>query len=325
LTQRIHGHPSQRPQSSRLQLIDLLDCHAHSVPDSLLFFGSSIVRVLGFLLVVLTTLTVYAFFSRQVRQFEIVQENEPIASSLKTRRLADYTNLGIEALIAIMILIPIMVIAYYYPTLPARLPVRVDWLGEVAEWTEKSFSSLFALPILLAYAQGLFLLFKDGFLRGNMTLPAERADEYYHQMDEGLRVGMRFLDWFRLYLVVPLVGFPIVILFRSPEHAHLITQVGVVFGLIYGTVGLVGLNSYAKRKERIDRRLAAIAGRVLIGRETSTPHFFGGGLFYYNRENPAIFIESPIGGYVLNLGNTAAFVYVASLIGLLLLIAWTLF
>jgi hypothetical protein len=68
------------------------------------------------------------------RMLEPAQEQTTIrlSSSLRMRRLHDYTNLAFEALVIAATLIPVVLIAFYYRSIPAVLPAAGS-----AEWAQK--------------------------------------------------------------------------------------------------------------------------------------------------------------------------------------------
>src|SRR5437764_14722058 len=66
----------------------------------------------------------YVLFFRQAKRLELVEEHQRFASALKTRRLADYTNLALEIIIVVLTLPPVLVLIYYDPQLPGRIPVN---------------------------------------------------------------------------------------------------------------------------------------------------------------------------------------------------------
>ncbi len=57
----------------------------------------------------------------------------------RARRLSDYTDVRVEIFVAAFTLLPFLVPAYFYPTLPERVPLFMHLNGEVAVWGEKSW------------------------------------------------------------------------------------------------------------------------------------------------------------------------------------------
>ncbi|MGI8654056.1 MAG: hypothetical protein ACR2LC_02420 [Pyrinomonadaceae bacterium] len=66
----------------------------------------------------LGALLLYVFFHKEVSVFRTENQEKRFASSLKTRRLIDYTKIPVEALIAILTIAPIIALVHFYPSLP---------------------------------------------------------------------------------------------------------------------------------------------------------------------------------------------------------------
>src|SRR5437764_7300717 len=97
------------------------------------------------LLVLPTAMLFYVIFYKQAKRLELVEEHERFASSLKARHLRDYTNLALEVAVIALTIAPILILVYYYPQLPERLPTHWNWAGEPDRWTHKSYFSVFSL------------------------------------------------------------------------------------------------------------------------------------------------------------------------------------
>jgi len=288
---------------------------------------SSIVfpRLASHLLLVLSAGALHIVFARQAAAFEMTEERIPVASSLKTRRLSDYTSTAFEVAIAVLLVAPLVMLICSYHLLPERIPWHMGSRGEIDGWLVKSIASIFCLPILLLYVQGWFLLVKHGSIQGTMTLPAEHTEEFLRHKEEAFRLGMRLLDWLRVIFAVPLLFIVPLLIFRTVERIQLFTVAGIVFGLVYAAVALGCLNHFMNRLEAINRQLKEETGHVCVRRPTDVAHWFGGRLFYSNSDNPALFVETPVGpSYTLNLAHKWAYVHIAYLVGLALLIAWVL-
>src|ERR1041385_2135475 len=97
-------------------------------------------------------------FARQAAAFGVTEEKMPVASSLKTRRLSDYTSTAFEVAIAVLLVAPLVMLICSYHLLPERIPWHMGSRGEIDDWLIKSIASIFCLPLLLLYVQGWFLL-----------------------------------------------------------------------------------------------------------------------------------------------------------------------
>src|SRR6266852_8022777 len=89
----------------------------------------------------------------------------------------DYTSLPFEVFIATFTVLPILVLIYFYPLLPERVPEYLNLHGEVAVWGLKGFGSVFRLPLMAVDLQILCLLCKYGLCQGRSVQPTELPEE----------------------------------------------------------------------------------------------------------------------------------------------------
>ena len=263
----------------------------------------------------------YVIFYRQAKRLELVEEHQRFASSLKTRRLADYTNLALEIAIVVLTIAPILVLAYYYPQLPERIPTHWNWKGEPDEWARKSYYAVFSIAAMLVYMQGLILMIKHGLLGVKMTLPAEHAETYLQLKEAALALTIRFMDWMRLLLCILLGSLATKVAFTAVEHLRFLLPVATVATWASTLLMFAAIIFAVYRFYRIDRRLKAEVGRVYVQRQRDAAHWYLGGLIYFNREDPALWVEKLVGwGYTCNLGNKWVYAYITLMIGIPLLL-----
>jgi uncharacterized membrane protein len=263
----------------------------------------------------------YVIFYRRAKQLELIEESQRFASSLKTRRLADYTNLALEIAIVLLTIAPVLLLVYYYPQLPERIPMHWNWQGEADEWARKSYFAVFSLAAMLVYMQALLLSVKHGVLGVKMTLPAEHAESYLRLKEAALAVIVRLLDWIRVLLCILLGSLAANIAFNAVEHLHFLSGMAIVATWACGLLMVVATVFAVSRFYKIDRRLKAEVGRVYVQRQRDAAHWYLGGLIYFNREDPALWVEKLTGwGYTCNMGNKWFYVYAALMIGVPLLL-----
>ncbi len=263
----------------------------------------------------------YTIFYKQAKRLEYVEEHQRFASSLKTRHLADYTKLALEVAIVILTIVPVLVLVYYYPQLPERIPTHWNWRGLPDGWTRKSYFAVFSLAATLVYMQGLLLFIKHGLLGVKMTLPAEHTEEYLRLKEEMLGLTVRFLDWMRLCMCVLVGGITSNIAFSAIEHLNFLSSIVAVAVWASAAVIVVAIAVAIYRFYKVDRRLKAEVGRVYVQRQRDAAHWYLGGLIYFNREDPALFVEKLVGwGYTFNMGNRWVYLYIAIMVAVPLLL-----
>jgi uncharacterized membrane protein len=263
----------------------------------------------------------YIIFYRQAKRLELVEEQQRFASSLRTRRLADYTTFPLEIALVLLTIAPILVLVYYYPQLPERIPIHWNWKGEADEWTSKTYFAVFSLAAMIVYMQGLLLLIKRGVLGVKMTLPAEHTQQYLSLKEAALALTVRFIDWMRLLLCIFLGSVAANIAFSAVEHLRFLSRIVTVLAWFSGVLMFVAMAVAFYRFYRVDRRLKTEVGRVYVQTQKDAAHWYLGGLIYFNREDPALFVEKLVGwGYTFNLGNKWVYFYLAIMIAVPLML-----
>ena len=274
------------------------------------------------LLLIPCVMLFYVIFHRQAKRLELVEEHQRFASSLRTRRLADYTNLGLEIIVVLLTIAPVLVLVYYYPQLPERIPTHWNWKGEPDEWARKSYLAVFSLSAMLVYMQGLLLVVKQGVLGVKMTLPAEHTEDYLRLKEEALTLTVRFMDWMRLLLCILLGSLAANIAFSAIEHLRFLSGVAAIAEWVSSILMFVATAVAIYRFYKIDRCLKTEVGRVYVQRQRDAAHWYLGGLIYFNREDPALWVEKLVGwGYTFNLGNRWVYLYLAIMIAVPVLLA----
>jgi uncharacterized membrane protein len=276
---------------------------------------SELAQVAPRLLLMPCVIFFYVFFYRQAKRLELIEEHQRFASALKTRRLADYTNLALEIAIGVLTIAPVLILIFYYPQLPERIPVHWNWRGDPDGWTRKSYLSVFSLAAMLVYTQALLLAIKQGILGVKMTLPAEHTEEYLRLKESALSLTVKFMDWMRLALCVLLGSLTTNIAFSAVEGLRFLSVFVALAtwasALLMFIATAVAIYSFY----RIDRRLRTEVGRVYVQRQKDAAHWYLGGLIYCNREDPALFVEKLVGwGYTFNMGNKWVYLYLAIMI-----------
>ncbi|MDT4965589.1 MAG: hypothetical protein QOJ64_326, partial [Acidobacteriota bacterium] len=130
-----------------------------------------------------------------------------------------------------------------------------------------------------------------------------------------------FMDWMRLLLCVMLGGLASNIAFTAVDRLHYLSRIVIIATWVSGVLMFVALGVAIYRFYKIDRRLKTEVGRVYVQRQRDATHWYLGGLIYFNREDPALWVEKLAGwGYTCNMGNKWVYVYLALMIGVPLLL-----
>ncbi len=257
--------------------------------------------IVSYLLTLLVAFLLYASFAREVRPFREISDTKKFATSLNTRRLADYTHYALEVVIVLLTIAPVFVLIYYYPTIPERVPVHWGFNGMPDRWAHKSFSTVFFLPVLALYMQSWFLVLKYDLVHAKMTLPAQQAEVYLAAKEQLIVASMRMMDWIR-GLIAGLLGLVSMFMLLATNES-LRHWMPIANFLVWPFVGLLLVVSlyYIYRFMSINNALEAVTGNSNVQRESEAEKWSSGGLFYYNPNDPALIVEKRDGlGFTYN-------------------------
>ena len=233
--------------------------------------------------------------------------------------LRDYTNLPFEVFIAAFTLLPILVLIYFYPALPERVPEYLNLHGEVEVWGRKGFASVFRLPLMAIDLQMLCLLMKYGLWKDKLVQPAEDTKELATYKEESFKLSLRLGNWFRAFIAIKLGASSLEVIFFSIEKFHFLTTATRVTSWAASILGIAGAFFYSYRLLIVNRKQKEAGGYARVPRPTDRSHLHGG-IFYYNRADPSWFTDK----YLPNFGNRWVYVFFACLFCLPLLMFWPL-
>jgi len=270
-------------------------------------------------------LIVYAAYARALRPYAVQNTATRFASPLRTRRLADYTHAWLEALIIVVSAATFVVLLYFYPLLPAQIPVHWDAAGRPDDWADKGLTTVFFVPALGLYMQVFFLVFKHDLTGAKMTLPDVNAEEYLRGKEQFLLANLRVLDWARGCIAVLFALIALMEITTSlPEFSRYDLWLNVATGVTVGVM-LSGIFYFIYRMMRVNADLGARFGEDYVQRASEEQHWRQGGLIYHNPEDPALVVEKLVGlGYTINTAHPAARKRLLLLAGIPAFVIWAL-
>lgn len=266
---------------------------------------------------------IYGAYARAVRPLAVESTATRFASPLRVRRLADYTYLWLEGTILLLVAASFVLLIYYYPQLPERMPVHWNPSGEPDGWERKSLASVFFLPALGVYLHAFFLVLKHDIAHAKMTLPDTHTEEFLRGKERYLAANVRLIDWVRLSIALLFFNITLLMLtttvielsrYARPVNVGLwLTIAGMIGGIIY----------FISRMMLINSGLQSVAGEWYVQRPADERHWRHGGLTYYNPDDPALVVEKLVGiGYTLNMAHPGVWSRALLLCGVPLFVLW---
>ncbi|MGD0788408.1 MAG: DUF1648 domain-containing protein [Terracidiphilus sp.] len=177
----------------------------------------------------------------------------------------------------------------HWQQIPERYAIHWAHDGTANGWATKTFAGLYAPPLfgalIIVFLAGISLSILHGSRRSSPTSPAISLCTLFAYM---VAFGSSLTPFIALHPPLPYAVF-------SPLFASLIV------------VSLLML-------VRIFYRMFKTANEPGDGDYTA-PEYWRGGMVYYNPDDPAIYVQTPVGGfYTLNFGNRASWFLLARIV-----------
>jgi len=226
-------------------------------------------------------------------------------------------------LVGVLTIAPFVLLAAVYSELPDPMPVHFDIRFEPDGWAAKGFRSVFAVPIIGLYVQGLFLLVKHGLVGAGAAISASAGDPWSQAKAEQVRANVGLIDWIRVIEAVLMAALVGGMMATAIPRFRPYASLAAVAAAVAGVALVVALVYWIARLVSLKRKIAGLPAPAGAAPDRDEANWRGGGLFYYNPSDPALFVEKRIGvGYTFNFGNRRAFLYLAYIVGLPILIVW---
>jgi uncharacterized membrane protein len=226
----------------------------------------------------------------------------------QSQRLSDYTNIPLEILIAVFTILPFIVLAYFYPVLPDRVPLFMNLNGDVAIWVGKSWLTVFRVALMAAITQVFCLLMKYGVLQmePGLTFEEDSAAGFYKQ-SAILSAGL--WDWFRCLAAFKMCAASFDTIFLSIERFNFLSKPAFFITFFAALLSIpVGLY-YGYRLLIVKRKMKEILGNAKIKKIVDASYLYGG-VVYFNPNDSALFVDK----YIFNFANKWAYVFIACII-----------
>lgn len=235
------------------------------------------------------------------------------------QRLSDYTSLPVEIFIISLSVLPILLLIYFYPMLPGRIPVFLNLHGDVEVWAAKSVASVFRVPAMALDLQAICLLMKYGTVQSKSGLPDGNVEEYlqYQRRADALNAGL--WDWLRSFNAVKMCAESLDILFMSDERLHFLRSTAWAVTWLAVILAIAGALFYGYRLMHVKRAMREAFAKAYVGKEVAPGHVRGN-IFYYKPKDAAAFV----GKYLFNFANKRAYALAACLVAYPLLVFWHL-
>jgi len=236
-------------------------------------------------------------------------------SSSQRRPLRELANIKFEIFIVAFTILPFFILAYFYSSLPERVPQFLTLTGEVETWAAKSVGSVFRVPLMAVDTQIVCLLVRYGTLQSGASVFLEVAREQSKLQEQYLRLNAGLWDWFRWTVAFKMSAESVNTIFLSLERFKFFARATFVITAMASLIGVAGGLFYLYRLLVVRHELKTRFGSEAIQASVDTRRVYGG-VLYFNPSDPALFVSK----YIVNFANKWAWIFIACLIAYPLLV-----
>ncbi len=189
-----------------------------------------------------------------------------------------------------------------YPSMPSTLVTHWNASGAADGYSHKSVWVVFS-PLVIAFLVNLLLfgISLSSLAPGSRTrLTADENPERTAARAAQQRLAMRpALGWVQIVLAAG-AGWTAVVTWLQPDNALPIILGSIALLILVVAIAVVMIIRFYRAN-----RSAAPAGRSPRVDAPDDDRYWRGGLFYINRDDPAVFVPKRFGvGYTINFGST---------------------
>ncbi|MFZ3578355.1 DUF1648 domain-containing protein [Virgibacillus sp. DJP39] len=197
----------------------------------------------------------------------------------------------------------------FYERIPEKIPMQYNFSGDVTNYSTKSYRTLLVMPIMQIYLTLLFIFLNTMISKAKQQVNAE-------QPEESMRKNVIFRRRWSAYIIS--TGIATTILFTIIQFSFIFTinqQVLVIAPLVL-TIGLtVWAIVLSITTGQGGSRLKTSTGQNGKVIDRDDDQYWKLGVFYYNRNDPSIFLEKRFGvGWTNNWAHPLSWIIILIII-----------
>ena len=292
---------------------------------SLYYSYNKSVFTLGIILQVLITTYIYALYNHKMMVVKSSLNNENVQPAEQAVLIDTKFREGkymvpfvwfIPSLLVIMSCI--LIIEKNYNKIPAFIPTRFNFSGHAIQYTAKTGFSVYLIPVISIVVLFIFACIYFVIKRAKQQVSSNFPERAKLQ-------DRKFRYLWSIYIVITAFILTAHFALMSLQADSLIFLSNKLFSaitILVPIIMLIGALVLAIKAGQSGNRLKFNTGEkemnINVADDTVYWKF---GMFYYNPDDPAIFVPKRIGvGWTLNFGHPASFILIIALLGIPFLI-----
>ncbi|TDL33016.1 DUF1648 domain-containing protein [Jeotgalibacillus sp. S-D1] len=190
-----------------------------------------------------------------------------------------------------------------YEQIPQRIPMKYNFEGDVTNWADKSYRTVMIMPVMQIYLTLLFLFVNVIISRAKQQISAEQPERSKKQ-------NLIFRRRWSAFIII--TGTALTAMFSLIQVANVYPvnqQVLVAVPLIFSIGVLIASILISITTGQGGSRVRTHGGGESAVIDRDDDHYWKLGQLYFNKNDPAIFLEKRFGvGWTVNLARPVAWV-----------------
>lgn len=197
-----------------------------------------------------------------------------------------------------------------YPEMPGIIPTHWGPTGEADAFSEKNYLTAISLPLILLIVQGMFLFTSEGIKMSGTSISPQRKKtsvkqqlafrKYSSWLSFVMSVGVTLMmGYLQLQSIHPEINSSLVMIALPIGFLVLAFTSVAIFTV---KVGQGGSRIIVEEEEVVDNHNIT---------SVDDDRFWKGGIFYFNKEDPSVFVEKRFGvGWSVNYARPLAWLFI---------------
>lgn len=236
-----------------------------------------------------------------------------IDTSFRSKKLT-HSNawFGIGLLIT---LATITITVVMYDKIPAKIPMHSDMAGHVDRWADKSYRSLMLLPVIQFYMLGLFVFINAMIGRAKALIDPDAPEASIQKNVIFRRRWSAFMIAIGTAMIVMMgLGQMTFIFDINPTVVNAVNLVIIALVIVGSLILSFTTGQGGSRVTRVGKQDSTVINR-------DDDKYWKLGIFYFNPQDPALFIEKRFGvGWTNNFAHPLSWIILIGIIVIIVLI-----
>ncbi|NLD91797.1 MAG: DUF1648 domain-containing protein [Fibrobacter sp.] len=278
---------------------------------------AEMVMVVSLLMMIITEGSIYLHYHKKIKMLK--KDNGWLSENVQIL-VADTTLVsGKECasplwfiLYPLIIILTILTGLLLFDTMPDRVPIKFDFQGHVIRWADKSIGVVFFAPLTQLFLSITFILTYVGIRNAKRQIDASNPDESRKRISIFRKAWSYFTVFggLLLLLMFGLMQLSFIGIITN-QSTTIIFTMGPVILLIAAAIALSVKIGQGGSRVNI-KRYSNDQGMV-INRDDD--QYWKYGVFYVNRNDPAIFLEKRAGiGWTINFGQPLSWIIIVGFV-----------